>query len=159
QKRGVNFRLTLHETFDDAILERVKADDSQASATIQYTQRTLEPSLELPQLIVDEHAQRLKGASRGILSRFPRPDSASNDCGELRRSLDRLRGTRRHDRLCNATCKPFFSECCNHFANLVDARPSEPGRDGLATCRVHTHIDRTVGAEAEAARRIVELRG
>ena len=58
----------------------------------------------------------------------------------------------------DAARKSFFSECCNHFANLVDARPSEPGRDRLAACRVHTHIDRTVRAEAEAAGRVIELR-
>src|SRR6185437_5955586 len=52
----------------------------------------------------------------------------------------------------------FFSECRDHLANLVDARTSEPRGDRLTACRVHAHIERTVGPEAEAARRIVELR-
>ncbi len=52
----------------------------------------------------------------------------------------------------------LFSESGDHLANLVDARTSEPRGDRLAACRVHAHIERTVGPEAEAARRIVELR-
>ena len=49
-------------------------------------------------------------------------------------------------------------ESGDHLANLVDARTSEPRGHRLTACRVHAHIERTVGPEAEAARRIVELR-
>src|SRR5262245_34556595 len=53
-ERGVDFRLTLHEPFDEAVLERVKTDDGQPPAAVEDLQRAFEPLLDLPQLIVDE---------------------------------------------------------------------------------------------------------
>jgi hypothetical protein len=62
------------------------------------------------------------------------------------------------DRTGHTARETLLAEARDHLANLVDARPSEPGRDRLAACRVHAHVERAVGAEAEAAARIVELR-
>ena len=94
-----------------------------------------------------------------MLARLARAHGARDERRELRGALERLPRARRHDRLRDAAREALFSECGDHLANLVDARPSEPGRDRLAACRVHAHIERTVGAEAEAAGRVVELRG
>ncbi len=47
----------------------------------------------------------------------------------------------------------------DHLAHLVDARPGEPCSSRLTTCRVHAHIERTIGPEAESALGLIELRG
>ena len=55
------------------------------------------------------------------------------------------------DGLRHAAREALLAEGGDHLAYLVDARPSEPGADRLAACRVHAHVERAVGAEAEAA--------
>ena len=49
------------------------------------------------------------------------------DRRKLARANDRMLSPSFDDCLRYAPCEAFFTECCNHFANLVDARPSEPG--------------------------------
>src|SRR5205823_14880752 len=78
--------------------------------------------------------------------------------GGFRGAVGRLLPPRRDDRLRHAAREALFSEGRDHLTYLVDARASEPRRNGFAARRVHAHVERAVGAEAEAAARIVELR-
>src|SRR5690606_13836346 len=95
----------------------------------------------------------------GVLSRLARAYGARDDLRELRGARDRLFRARAHDRVGHATREALFSEPGDHLANLVDARTSEPRRNGLPACRIHAHVERAVRPEAETARWIVELRG
>ena len=115
-------------------------------------------ALELPEFIVDEHAQGLESAGGGVLAGLARPYGARDQGGERRGAREGLLAARRDDRLGHAPRETFLAEGGDHLAYLVDARPSEPCRDGFAARRVHTHIDRAVSAETEAAPRIIELR-
>jgi hypothetical protein len=78
--------------------------------------------------------------------------------GELTRAGERRSAARLDDRAGYTAREALLAEARDHLAYLVDARPREPGRDRFAACRVHAHVERAVGAEAEAAPRIVELR-
>ena len=117
---------------------------------VEHLNGRAQASAQLPQLVVDEHSQRLERARGRVLSRLAGADRARHQRGQLAGARQRMLGARRDDGLSYATCEALFSQRGNHFANLVEARPSEPGRDWLAACRVHTHVERTVRAEAEA---------
>src|SRR6185437_7892890 len=136
----------------------MEADDRQTPSVGERVDRGAERPLELSELIVDMHPQCLERAGGRMLPRLACPHGAGDQLRELSRALDRMLAPPLDDRLRDAARKPFFSERGDHLANLVDARTSEPRGDRLTACRVHAHIERTVGPEAEAARRIVELR-
>ncbi len=61
----------------------MKADNSEAAAAVEHLQRAGQALLDLSQLIVDEHAQRLKSPCRGILARLARFHGACHERGEL----------------------------------------------------------------------------
>ena len=159
-ERRIDLRLALHEALHGAVLEGVEADARPGVRPGASTSSAAcKSALELPELIVDEHAQRLKSARRGMLARLAacarraRPGPRARRCGSRARSR-----RARDDGLRHAPREALLAEGGDHLANLIDARPSEPGRDGLAARRVHAHIERAVGTEAEAAPRIIELR-
>src|SRR4029077_3256987 len=83
---------------------------------------------------------------------------ARHQRGELGGARERALLARADDRLRHAARETLFAEGRDHLANLVDARPSEPGRDGLTARRVHTHVERPVSAEAETTSGVIELR-
>src|SRR5262249_1793793 len=114
---------------------------------------------ELAELVVHVHAQGLERARRRMLAGLARAYRTRDERGELRGALERAHASCRTDRLGYAARKTLVGQCCDHFANLVDARPSEPGRDGLAAGRIHTHVERAVRTKAESACRVIELRG
>ncbi len=117
-----------------------------------------EPTLELAQLVVDEHAQRLERARGGMLAGLARANGARHELRKLGGAGERRRAARvSDDGFGDAPREAFFSERGDHLANLVDARASEPRRYGLAACRIHTHVERAVRPEAETASRVVEL--
>src|SRR5690242_3093352 len=136
----------------------MKADDREAPPDGERIDGTGERLLELPKLVVDMHPQRLKRTRCGVFARLPRPDGTRHQLRKLAGALERPLTPRRHDGLRHPAREALFSQSGDHLANLVDARTSEPCGHRLTTCRVHAHIERTVGPEAEAARRIVELR-
>src|SRR5205807_1351013 len=95
-------------------------------------ERPGETALELPELVVDEHAQRLKGARRRMLAGLARAHRGGDERGELTGAAERLLPPRRDDRLRHAAREPLFSESRDHLTYLVDARASEPRRNGFA---------------------------
>jgi hypothetical protein len=54
--------------------------------------------------------------------------------------------------------KPFFTIVAYHLRKFARRRPREECRGRLAARGIHPHVERTVGTEREAARRIVDLR-
>src|SRR5207253_2898331 len=117
-----------------------------------------EATLELPELVVDEHAQRLERAGGGMLAGLARAHGGPDEGGELAGAGERMSAPRRDDGLRHAPRETLLSEGGDHLAHLVKARTSEPRRNGFAARRVHAHVERAVSAEAEPALRIIELR-
>src|SRR5580698_11009768 len=136
----------------------MKTDGREPSARDERIERTGKAKLQLSELVVDEHAQRLKSAGRRVLAGFARAHRFGHDGRQLRSARQGARASCGDDGLRHATCEALLPEPGDHLAYLVDARTSEPGSDGLPPRRVHAHIERTVGAEAEATLCVIKLR-
>jgi hypothetical protein len=136
----------------------VEAYHRQPPARRERLERRRESARELAELIVDEHAQRLKSACRRVLAGLAGAHRRGDQGGELAGGRDRALAPCRDDGLRHAARKALLTVSGDHLAYLVDARPSEPLRDRLAARRVHAHIERAVGSETEAALRVIELR-
>ena len=80
----------LHEVLHRPILERMEADHREAPAGAEHLERRGKTALELAELVVDVHAQRLEGARRRMLARLAGAHRAGDQGGELRRARDRL---------------------------------------------------------------------
>jgi hypothetical protein len=61
-----------HEQFDDAVFQRVEADDDQTAADFQAFQCSLKASFQIAQLVVDVNAQPLECTGGRVLALFPR---------------------------------------------------------------------------------------
>src|SRR5438876_10308491 len=116
----------------------MKRDHRQPPAGREAPERPGETALELPELVVDEHAQRLKGARRRMLAGLARAHRGGDERGELPGAVERLLPPRRDDRLRHAAREPLFSEGRDHLTYLVYARPSEPGHR-KSTCMYSSH--------------------
>src|SRR5256885_1346769 len=134
------------------------APAAEPSAGGEGPERAGQAALELPELVVDEHAQRLERAGRGMLAGLARAHGGPDQGGELAGAGERASAPRRDDGLRHAPRETLLSEGGDHLAYLVEARTSEPRRYGFAARRVHAHVERAVSSEAEAALRIIELR-
>ena len=115
----------------------MKGDHGEPPANGEHARGGGKPALELPELVVDEHAQRLEGARGRVLAGLARAYGARDDLGQFARPRDGPFAPRIDDGLGHSPRKALFSEGGDHLANLVDARTSEPGCDRLAACRVH----------------------
>src|ERR1700683_3280696 len=125
-------RRALHEAFDKPVFERMKADDHKAPARGEHGERRIEASFQGAEFIVDEKPQRLKAARRRMLARLAGAHRARDERGKLARAQQRPLIARGDDGSGDPAREALLSELGNHLANLVDARPSEPARDGLA---------------------------
>jgi len=81
-----------------------------------------------------------------------------HQCGQFAGALQRMRGTGTNDLGSDSVREALFTQGCDHVTYLRNASVRKPHGYGLAARRVHAHIERTVFAEAEAARGLVELR-
>ena len=123
----------------------MEADHREAPADVQQLERTRERAPQLPEFVVDVHAQRLEGARRRILARLAVRTvraTRSASCsvvvrGSSSRCVDYLRG--------DAPGETLFPERRDHVANLGSlARASHAA--GFAARRVHAHVERAVRA-------------
>jgi len=78
--------------------------------------------------------------------------------GQFAGALQGMCGTGTNDLGSDTVRETLFTEGCDHVTYLRNASVRKPHGYGLAARRVHAHIERTVFAEAEAARGLVELR-
>src|SRR5204863_3524215 len=95
----VDLRLALHEALDHSILEGVEADDRGRPAGGEGPERAGKATLELPELVVDEHAQRLERAGRRMLAGLARAHGGPDEGGELAGAGERMSAPRRDDGL------------------------------------------------------------
>src|SRR5580704_17762593 len=113
----------------------MKSDDGEPPADRERGERPAQAALELAQLVVAEHAQRLERAGRRVLAGLARAHRVRDHLGELGGTREGAIAPRLDDRARHAARETLLAEGGDHFAYLVDARPSEPGRDRFAACR------------------------
>ena len=70
--RLVAARFARHEALDDAVLERMEADDDEPSALGEQRDALREAALERAELVVERDANRLEGARRRVNARTSR---------------------------------------------------------------------------------------
>ncbi|KOT00167.1 hypothetical protein DM50_2652 [Burkholderia mallei] len=118
--------------------------------------------MQVRKLLIDVNPYSLKGAGCRILTLLTGLDDVTHDLGKLARAVERPETVglcpASNNRLCNLKSKPFFPIISYHLRQFLHRRPCEPLGRRFATRRVHPHVERTVRAETEAARRIVHLR-
>jgi hypothetical protein len=148
------------EALDDAVLERVVAQDHKAAARTQQVDRCGESGLERLELLVDRHAQRLEHARRGMrparLARIRRAD-ALDEHGELLGGLDRRLAPRVDDGPRDASRLRLLAVAAEQGSQLVRVEGGQQLRCGNAPARVEAHVERTAGPEPEPALCVGEL--
>ena len=123
------------------------------------SQRRAQALLELFKLGVDVNPKSLKCARCRVLARLAGLDRTSHDLGQFACGSNGSPAlSASHKRLCNLNSKPFFAIVTDHLRQLALIGAGQEVRGGLAAGRVHAHVQRRIEAEAEAARRVVELR-
>src|SRR5579862_1892980 len=142
---------------DDAVLERVEGDDDEPPVVGKHVGRRIEAALKLAQLVVHMDAQRLEGARRGMDGETLRrgAERLGHDLGQLRRACDRSGGGYC---LRDAARLLLLAVAEDHVGEHALARGVDEIGGALAVL-AHAHVERTVGAEREAALRLVELEG
>jgi hypothetical protein len=118
--------------------------------------------LQVRKLLIDVNPYSLKGAGCRILALLTGFDDVTHDLGKLARGVERPKTVglcpASNKRLCNLKSKPFFPIISYHLRQFLHRSPREPLGRRLAARRIHAHVQRAIGAEAEAARWIVHLR-
>src|SRR5690606_39197896 len=95
---------------DDAVFERMEADDGQPPAFAQQTLGCEQPLDQLFELTVHRNAQRLEGARCGMGIAWLAAYGLLDDLCQLQRRFDRRFGARRNDELGNATGLALFAK-------------------------------------------------
>src|SRR6201996_1239937 len=140
----------------------MKADHDQPPPLLQQCQCRFENYLQLRKLLIDVNPYSLKGAGCRVLALLTGLDDVSHDLGKLARAPERPETVglcpASNKRLCNLKSKPFFPIISYYLRQFLHCGPRQPISSRFAARRVHPHVERAVGAEAEAPLRIVDLR-
>src|SRR5262249_31814359 len=141
------------EVLDCTVLERVEGDDH-CQAVVGEERRELgEVKIELPQLVVHRHAQRLERTGRRMNGVTATRHDASDQIGE--RSSGRwpvgLDGAGDPPRV------TLFTELEDDIRQRVVIQTVDEIERGLAACRVHAHVERGIDAKGKSTNPTVEL--
>ena len=137
---------------DHAVLERVERDHRHAAAGGAQRERTLEPLLELAELVVDGDSQRLEHALGGmpVPEARGRRDRALDGADELERGLDTP--ALRSWAICGRSGRKALLAVATEDVREVALAPLVDERGGGAlVARIHAHVERRVVHVAEAA--------
>ena len=150
-------RAEAEELLDDPVLERVERHHREAPAGLDEPLGGAKPAHEFAQFVVDRDAQRLEGACRGMgqLS-APRRRDAGDEPGKLQRRGERLCLAVGDDGARDPASGALLAEVKQNVGDrpLVLVAQDVGGRTAAAP---HAHVEGSVEAEREAARRLVEL--
>ena len=123
-----------------------------ASSSARLRQR----ALDLAEFVVHPDAQRLEAARRRIDAGAVRRQHAADDGGEPAGRGDRRLGARGHDGARDAARRALLAEFEQQIGQLAFRQRIDQIGGGRAAA-AHAHVQRAVGAEREAARRVIEL--
>jgi hypothetical protein len=157
-RKPVGGRSIADEILHDAVLERVEAHDREPPSRLEEIDRAGQRHLQLFKLLIEVNPKSLKGPCRRVLARLARANRATHDLGKLPGGADRLASPCLNNLCCNCLSKPFFPIERDHLPDLFFGGAREPLGRGLAACRVHAHVERSVPGETESARGLLELR-
>ena len=113
--------------------------------------------LDLAELIVDRDPYALKGPGRDVDVAGPGParDRGFDGLRQVARGAERAP---RHDELCDPAGPSFLAVLPQDALDLRRVVLVDDLRRGETRVWVHSHVERAVGAEAEPASRVVDLR-
>src|SRR5579864_4569847 len=134
----------------------MEADRRHTTTGFECRKSCLQSCLDLAQLVVDGDAETLERSGRDVdvarpgLARNGRLDGLSQIAGGAERAP-------RHDELGDPASPAFFAVLTEDALEVGRAEIVDHVGRGYIRGGVHAHVERTVGAEAEPAPRVVQL--
>ena len=136
----------------------MEGDNDQAARRLEHALGGGEAVGQFGKLVVDENAQRLKGARRRMDHAVTRVHDARDDLGQRAGRIDGLLASRLDDGARHRAGVALFAERRDDDGEIAFAR----ARDhvgGARTVSPHAHVERAVEPEGKSARGFVELHG
>ena|SRR5579859_716628 len=134
----------------------MEADRRHTTTGVEDLKSCFQSRLDLAQLIVDGDAQALKGSGRDM--DVARPGLTGNRGFDGSRQIARrVQRAPRHDELGDSAGPPLLPVSAEDALDLGFVVLVDDLRGCYRAGRIHAHVERTVGAEAEPALRLVEL--
>jgi hypothetical protein len=135
----------------------VEADRRHTTTGFECRKSCSESCLDLTELVVDLDADRLKRSRRDV--DVTRPGAARDGGLDGRSKIARgAERAPRHDELCDPAGPSLLAVFLEDPLELCGVITIDDGRRGELGAGVHPHVERPVGAEAEPAVGIVDLR-
>src|SRR6185369_14229830 len=103
-------------------------------------------------------AQRLEAARCRMLAGLAPADRLRNQVGQLAGTFERCLAAALDDRSRDPATVAFFAELPENVGDLGLIGASEKARGAFAVGRIHAHVERRVGLEAESSSGVIELR-
>jgi len=150
-------RFTDEELLGDPILERMEADDREASAGTQYAYGSLEALLEIRELTIHGDAKRLEHAGGGIDPATTLRLHTGDEAAEIVRIEEWLARAAANDGGRDATCLGLLAELAERAAQLALVPAVHDVRRRDAEVRVGAHVQWSFRAKAEASPLVREL--
>ena len=136
----------------------MKADHDQPPAHLEQAQRLRQQLNQVIQLAVDMDSNALECPRRRMLVLLPTRVGLTDNLRQATCGHNRCLGARCNDGTGDPACKALLAELFQYRGDILLGRSPQPLRCGLAAAGVHTHIQRTIVLETEAALAVVELR-
>src|SRR5579859_3509784 len=134
----------------------MEADRRHTTTGVEDLKSCFQSRLDLAQLIVDGDAQALKRAGRDV--DVARPGLTGNrgfdGLGQVASGAERAP---RHDELCDPAGPPLLPVSAEDALDIGLAVLVDDSGGGYIAAGVHAHVERPVGAKAEAPLRGIEL--
>ena len=141
--------------FDDAVLQRVKADDYQPSSGFQHLRGGVQQLPQIVQFTVYEYSESLKSLRRGMNPSF----CLIHWPGRGRYDFRKLHGSAYRPRPDNGSGDsprpPFVTEFVNHIGKLTLVEVVYHLFGGELGLRIHSHVESSFRLKTETSRRIL----
>ena len=145
------------EPLDDAILERVEGDDGETSPGLQRALGGKQRAGQFAELVVDEDAQRLEDARRGMdLVLRMAAHEARDRIGEVEGAGEGPDLAPLLDHARDASRMALFAEQPEDTGEIGCLEPVDDV-GGAGAGAGHAHVERPVGAKGKAALGLVDL--
>src|SRR5690606_32819771 len=140
-------RRTREIALDDAVLERMEADDREPAAGREELLGLLERGLERFELPIHGDPDRLRDAGGRMNLRLAAARGTGDDLRELRRRGQRGGVAGANDRGGHRAGARLLAVLAEHARELAVRYAREPLRGGFSPRRVHAHVERPFAGE------------